>query len=58
VFQIRSSWPQFYGLLRFERLEKSISCVFSAILNIPTPPASTILFTRVFARIRVDSTLR
>jgi hypothetical protein len=37
--------------LRFWRLEKSISCVFSMVLNIPTPPASTIkspVFMRVF----------
>ena len=32
--------PQFCRFLRFERLEKSISSVFSIPLNIPTPPAS------------------
>jgi len=31
---------QFCRFLRFERLEKSISSVFSIALNIPTPPAS------------------
>ena len=30
----------FCRFLRFERLEKSISSVFSIALNIPTPPAS------------------
>ena len=43
VFQIRSSWAQFCRFQRFERLEKSVSYVFSIRLNIPTPPASTIL---------------
>src|SRR6266849_1659637 len=42
AFQIRSSQPQFSLFLRFWRLEKSISCVFSIPLNIPTAPASTI----------------
>ena len=43
VFQIRSSWAQFCRFLRFWRVEKSISCVFSTAMNIPTPPASKIL---------------
>ena len=42
AFQIRSSWPQFRGIVRFWRAEFSISCVFSTGLNISTPPASTI----------------
>src|SRR5260370_40396422 len=42
AFQIRSSQPQSCRFLRFWRLKKSISCVFSTSLNIPTPPASTI----------------
>jgi hypothetical protein len=37
---MRSSWTQFYRVLRFWRLEKSVSCVFSIPLDIPTPPAS------------------
>jgi hypothetical protein len=41
AFQIRSSSAQFCRFLRFGRLNKSISCVFSISLNIPTPPAST-----------------
>jgi hypothetical protein len=41
AFQIRSSRGQFCRVLRFRRLEKSISYVFSISLNIPTPPAST-----------------
>jgi len=42
AFQIRSSWAHFLRRRRFVCLEKSISCVFSTCLNIPTPPASTI----------------
>src|SRR6266403_1693687 len=42
AFQIRSSWAQFRGIVRFRRVEKSITYVFSIRLNIPTPPASTI----------------
>ena len=38
AFQIRSSWAQFDSFLRFWRLEKSISYVFSTPVNIPTPP--------------------
>ena len=43
AFQIRSSWAQFCRFKRFWRLEKSITCVFSIALNIPTPPASKVL---------------
>ena len=43
AFQIRSSWVQFVRFLSFERLAKSITYVFSIRVNIPTPPASTIL---------------
>ncbi len=43
AFQIRSSWAQFCRFLRFVRLEKSITYVFSIPLNIPTPPASKVL---------------
>jgi hypothetical protein len=43
AFQIRSSQAQFLTRERFWRVEKSITCVFSTKLNIPTPPASTIL---------------
>jgi hypothetical protein len=45
AFQIRSSSRHFCRFLRFARLEKSISCVFSMPLNIPTPPASTLITT-------------
>ena len=38
AFQIRSSWAQFCRILRFWRVEKSITYVFSTSLNIPTPP--------------------
>jgi hypothetical protein len=42
AFQIRSSWAQFHGIVRFWRVAKSITYVFSTSMNIPTPPASTI----------------
>jgi hypothetical protein len=42
AFQIRSRQAQFCRVLRFWRLEKSISCVFSIRLNISIPPAGTI----------------
>lgn len=38
MFQIRSSWAQFCSIARFERVEFSITSVFSTTLNIPTPP--------------------
>jgi hypothetical protein len=38
AFQIRSSWAQFLRFLRFWRLARSISCVFSIPRSIPTPP--------------------
>jgi hypothetical protein len=38
----RSRQAQFCRVLRFWRLEKSISCVFSIRLNISIPPAGTI----------------
>jgi hypothetical protein len=44
AFQIRSSWAQFLSFSIFRRVNFSITCVFSMAQNIPTPPASTILF--------------
>src|SRR5258708_12519201 len=41
AFQIRSSWAQFLRFSIFERVDFSITYVFSIPLNIPTPPAST-----------------
>jgi hypothetical protein len=41
VFQLRSSLAPFDSFSRFERVEKSVSYVFSTNLLIPTPPAST-----------------
>jgi hypothetical protein len=38
VFQIRSSWAQFVMQERFQRVPKSMTCIFSMSLNIPTPP--------------------
>jgi len=35
AFQIRSSWAQFRRILRFWRVEKSITWVFSIRVNIP-----------------------
>src|SRR5260221_178409 len=41
AFQIRSSWTQFLRFSIFERLDFSITYVFSIPLNIPTPPPPT-----------------
>lgn len=43
AFQLRSSWAQFRRVLRFWRVAKSITYVFSTPLNVPTPPASKLL---------------
>ena len=38
AFQIRSSWAQFLRFSIFERVDFSITTVFSTRLNIPPPP--------------------
>jgi hypothetical protein len=43
AFQIRSSWAQFLRFSIFVRVNFSVTCVLSIPLNIPTPPASTII---------------
>jgi len=52
---MRSSQAQFLRFLIFERLEDSISCLFSMILNIPIPPAGTTPFWIPTTRTRLNA---
>ena len=49
TFQLRSSWPRFLSPERFVRLDFAITYVFSIPLNIPTPPAPTILIGSILS---------
>lgn len=54
-FQIRSSWPQFHGIVRFERLDFSISCVFSMGVISAIPPTGTTPSSSLSVRLRAGS---
>jgi hypothetical protein len=48
TFQIRSSWAQFRGIVRFWRVAESITYVFSTakIFRLPPPPPTFISLSR------------
>ena len=47
AFQIRSSWARFCRIVRFYRLQFSISSLSSEPMEIPIPPAGTSFSSRI-----------